>query len=226
MPPCTWMLSCAHSSAAERASVDAMAAANESWSPPSAAARAASQTSAVASSAATSMLAQWCLTAWKVAMGRPNCTRTLAYAAACSVHSVAMPTASARDDEAGQVDEDAPPAGDHLGRRARQHDRARCAASGRGWPGPRPPRHPPRRRRRWRRRPRARTSTMGEATAQDRRSRPGGLAVRHRDVGRRARRRRGPSRRPARAAGAPPAHRARPRRSPRWRSPSARTVRA
>ena len=55
-----------------------MAAASESWSPPSAAARAASQTAAVASSEATSMLAQWCLTAWKVAMGRPNCTRTLA----------------------------------------------------------------------------------------------------------------------------------------------------
>ena len=42
------------------------------------AARAASHTAAVASSAATAMLAQWCLTAWNVAIGRPNCTRTLA----------------------------------------------------------------------------------------------------------------------------------------------------
>ena len=28
------------------------------------------------------MLAQWCLTAWNVAIGRPNCSRTLAYSAA------------------------------------------------------------------------------------------------------------------------------------------------
>ena len=78
MPPCTWMLSCAHSSAAASASARAIAAASDSWSPPSSAARAASQTAAVASSAATSMLAQWCLTASNVAMGRPNCTRALA----------------------------------------------------------------------------------------------------------------------------------------------------
>jgi hypothetical protein len=49
----------------------------------------------VASSAATSMLAQWCLTAWKVAIGRPNWIRILAYSAACCVVSVAMPMASA-----------------------------------------------------------------------------------------------------------------------------------
>ena len=49
----------------------------------------------MASSAATSMFAQWCLTAWKVAIGRPNCSRTLAYSAACSVVSAAMPAASA-----------------------------------------------------------------------------------------------------------------------------------
>ena len=56
---------------------------------------AASQTAAVASSVATAMLAQWCLTAWYIAIGRPNCSRTLAYSAAASVHSRAMPTASA-----------------------------------------------------------------------------------------------------------------------------------
>jgi hypothetical protein len=54
------------------------AAVYDSWSPPVAAARAASHTAAVASSTATSMLAQWCLTAWYMAMGRPNCWRTLA----------------------------------------------------------------------------------------------------------------------------------------------------
>src|SRR5271165_2988865 len=41
------------------------------------------------------MFAQWCLTAWKVAIGRPNCSRTLAYSAAWSVVSRATPAASA-----------------------------------------------------------------------------------------------------------------------------------
>src|ERR1700678_2579212 len=41
------------------------------------------------------MFAQWCLTAWKVAIGRPNCWRTFAYSAACSVVWPATPTASA-----------------------------------------------------------------------------------------------------------------------------------
>ena len=35
-------------------------------------------TAAVASSAATSMSAQWCFTAWNMPMGRPNCTRSFA----------------------------------------------------------------------------------------------------------------------------------------------------
>ncbi len=56
---------------------------------------AASHTALVASSVATSMLAQWCFTAWNIAIGRPNCRRSLAYAAAISVHSRARPTASA-----------------------------------------------------------------------------------------------------------------------------------
>ena len=41
------------------------------------------------------MFAQWCLTAWNVAMTRPNCSRTLAYSAAISVAPRATPTASA-----------------------------------------------------------------------------------------------------------------------------------
>ncbi len=73
----------------------AMAAVSENSSPPASAARAASHTRQVASSADTAMLAQWCLTAWYMAIGRPNCSRTLAYSAACSVHSRATPTASA-----------------------------------------------------------------------------------------------------------------------------------
>ena len=158
-----------------------MAAVNESWSPASTAARAASQTSAVASSAATSMLAQWCLTAWKVAMGRPNCTRTLAYAAACSVHSVAMPTASAAVmrrarstrtrrppgiTSAGAPDSTTAVAAPRQVEVVRDlhHDATRSNVHDDGVVT------------------RGEDEQMGEATAQDRRSRAGGLAVRHRDV--------------------------------------------
>jgi hypothetical protein len=49
-----------------------------SWSPPVAAARAASHTALVANSVATAMLAQWCFTAWYMAIGRPNWMRSLA----------------------------------------------------------------------------------------------------------------------------------------------------
>ena len=77
------------------ASAAAIAAVSENWSPPAEAARAASHTAAVASSVATSMLAQWCFTAWNMAIGRPNWWRSLAYAAADSVHSRATPIASA-----------------------------------------------------------------------------------------------------------------------------------
>ena len=96
------MLRLAHSSAAGTASAAAIAAAYENCSPPPAAARAASQTAAVASSVDTAMLAQWCLTAWNMAIGRPNCWRALAYSAAWSVHSRATPTASAARISAGR----------------------------------------------------------------------------------------------------------------------------
>ena len=127
------------------------------------------------------MLAQWCLTAWKVAMGRPNCTRTLAYAAACSVHSVAMPTASAAVMRRARSTRTRRPPGitsagapDSTTRALR---RVGSRLSGTSTVTP------------------ARADLddddvvacgqdehMGEAAAQDRRSRPGGLAVRHRDV--------------------------------------------
>ena len=41
------------------------------------------------------MLAQWCFTAWNIAITRPNCCRSLAYAVARSTHSCAPPAASA-----------------------------------------------------------------------------------------------------------------------------------
>ena len=78
IPPCTWMLRLAQRSAAGIASDAASADVSENCSPPAEAARAASHTAAVASSVATSMLAQWCLTAWNVAIGRPNWWRSLA----------------------------------------------------------------------------------------------------------------------------------------------------
>ncbi len=78
MPPCTWMFICALCTAGAKVSCAAMAAARSNSSAESPEARAASHTAAVASSAATSMSAQWCLTAWKVPIVRPNCTRSLA----------------------------------------------------------------------------------------------------------------------------------------------------
>ena len=95
IPPCTWVFRLAHRIAASSARTAAFAAAKEKTTPPAALARAASHTAAVASSVATAMLAQWCLTAWKVAIGRPNWTRTLAYSAAMSVQARATPVASA-----------------------------------------------------------------------------------------------------------------------------------
>ncbi len=43
----------------------------------------------------TNMLAAWCLTAWKVPMVRPNCSRTFAYSTAISSVAQLTPTASA-----------------------------------------------------------------------------------------------------------------------------------
>ena len=95
MPPCTWMFIWALRTAGAKASCAAMAATRSNSSTESADARAASHTAAVASSAATSRSAQWCFTAWKVPMVRPNCTRSLAYATAASVQAAMTPTASA-----------------------------------------------------------------------------------------------------------------------------------
>ena len=86
------------------------------------AARPASQVAAVASSAATSMLAQWCLTAWKVAIGRPNWTRTLAYSAACWVVSVGDPDRLGREHGPGGVGQQRARAREqHGGRRVEPH---------------------------------------------------------------------------------------------------------
>ena len=79
MPPCTWMFICALCTAGAKARCAAMAADEvELVERVGRRRRAASQTAAVASSAATSMSAQWCLTAWKVPIVRPNCTRSFA----------------------------------------------------------------------------------------------------------------------------------------------------
>ena len=78
MPPCTWMFIWALWTAGPKASWAAMAAARSNSSIESAEARAASHTAAVASSAATSRSAQWCFTASKVPIVRPNWTRSLA----------------------------------------------------------------------------------------------------------------------------------------------------
>ena len=139
-------------------------------------ARAASHTEAVASSVATIMLAQWCLTAWNVAMGRPNCSRTLAYSLACIGALERDAGGLGGQDRPGQVEHGLTGAGQDLGRGAVEGDAAPPA--GRVEVGRAP--------RRWHRRPRGRR--------RPRRRRPprGGC----RRARRRARRR--PSRRPRR----------------------------
>ena len=63
--------------------------------PSSLQAAAASQATAAHCSTATSMSASACLTAWNWPIGRPNCTRTLAYSDAVSRHQRAIPALSA-----------------------------------------------------------------------------------------------------------------------------------
>ena len=58
-------------------------------------ARAASQTAAVARSVSAIMPAHLCLMAWNCPIGRPNCSRILAYSVAVSVAHRATPTHSA-----------------------------------------------------------------------------------------------------------------------------------
>ena len=87
MPPCTWMQSWVQCCAATGASVAATAAANSkrtvavlvSPCSSSSIARAASHTAAVARSVSAIMPAHLCLMAWNWPIGRPNCSRILAY---------------------------------------------------------------------------------------------------------------------------------------------------
>ena len=225
IPPCTWMLSWALRSAAGTASVAAMAAVQLNWSPPPVPARPASHPAAVASSVATSMLAQWCLTAWNMAIGRPNCSRTFAYSAACSVHSRRCRS---------------PPPRGSCGP-GRSAARARPAAPGRGRVEADPGRAPGRVEVRGHLDLDAAgrfsiTSTSSPAGTSSTSARwplsttpacpvavpPAGPSATSRR--RRARPRRSRCRRPGRAAAACAGRRARPRRSPRWRSRSARTA--
>ena len=88
MPPSTWMHWCAHPTAASSATTAAAPAANSRWRPASpgpvscpavsGSVRAASQTAAAACSAAVSIHAHRCLTAWNWPIGRPNWWRILA----------------------------------------------------------------------------------------------------------------------------------------------------
>ena len=95
MPPSTWMQSRAQPTAASGAITAATPAAKPDSSAPSSEARAASQTTARAFSSSMSMRAHLCLTPWNCPIGRPNCSRTLAYADAVSTHHAARPAASA-----------------------------------------------------------------------------------------------------------------------------------
>ncbi len=94
IPPSTCTQSLAFSKAASSARAIAVAAAKDA-AEPSSSARAASQAAARASSTRQSMSAHRCFTPWNCPMGRPNWTRSLAYAAAVSTHHCATPTSSA-----------------------------------------------------------------------------------------------------------------------------------
>ena len=74
------------------------------------------------------MLAQWCLTAWKVAIGRPNWTRTLAYSAACWVVSVGDADGLGREDGPGGIGQQAARADEQHGGRRVESDPGRAAA--------------------------------------------------------------------------------------------------
>ena len=96
MPPSTWMQSFALALANSMPAAAATAAAIDSCasSEPSAA-RAASPAATATCSERSSISAHMCLTAWKLPIGLPNCSRTFAYSVAvCSVH-LASPAASA-----------------------------------------------------------------------------------------------------------------------------------
>jgi hypothetical protein len=74
----------------------------------------------VAISVATAMLAQWCFTAWYMAMGRPNWMRSLAYSAAISGALACDADRVGGEDDARQVDERLASAGQHGGRQLRR----------------------------------------------------------------------------------------------------------
>lgn len=79
MPPSTWMQSLTLAFTVVMQVLAASAAAMENWdASPSAAARAASEAATSACSARHSISAHRCLMAWKLPIGLPNCSRTLA----------------------------------------------------------------------------------------------------------------------------------------------------
>ena len=73
----------------------AVDAATEASSWPLATHQAAQYTADRMPSTSTSMSAQRCFTAWKLPIGRPNCTRSLAYSTDRSSTRCAMPSISA-----------------------------------------------------------------------------------------------------------------------------------
>ena len=102
MPPSTWMQSLAVSTAASSA-MRAGDRGGERVLGRRAAASAASQATAVADSTRHSISLHRCLIAWKLPIGAPNCSRTLAYSTAVRRHHSATPAASAVSSVDGQL---------------------------------------------------------------------------------------------------------------------------
>ena len=138
MPPCTWVLRLAHRSAAGAASVAATAAAYVSWSPPVAAARAASHTARGGQLGGDDHVGA-------VVLDRlEHGDRAAELQALLGVRRRQLGALAGdadrlgREDHAGEVDEHAPRAGEHGGRRAVEGDARGRGGSGRGSAARRP----------------------------------------------------------------------------------------
>ena len=231
MPPCTWMLRLAHYVGGRAAASvggdgrgvgELLAAAAPRHGPRPTPPRWPARRP-------TSMLAQWCLTAWNVAIGRPNCSRTLAYSPAMLGALAGDAGGLGGEDRAGQVGEQPAGApGSTVGRRAVERDPRRRGGSGRGSAGVSTvdaARRGSRRPRRRRRRRRAARRPARRRAPRRRRRTPCRRVTRDVAAERDARRSSTPSASPG-SQRAWSVVTAPPRRAPRWRSPSARTARA
>src|SRR5207244_1912578 len=95
IPPCTWRADAMTRFDASEHQILAVEAATDASSWPAPMHHAAQYALERMPSTSTSMSAQRCFTAWKLPIGRPNCTRSFAYSTAMSIARDAPPSISA-----------------------------------------------------------------------------------------------------------------------------------